>query len=64
MVHFKVENQDATALAANYPHSPADLSQSTSDYFEDLLSQGWEIQTAYPRAGGQDWMFVFRANAQ
>lgn len=59
MVHYKIEQQANTDLYTNYPHDPSDLDASMLDYFEDLLSQGWEL-AAKDNIGSNNWRFIFR----
>jgi len=64
MQHFKVEHQGIGDLETSYPHDPEDQMQTIEDYLEDMLSQGFDVQSFAFRGDTSNMVFVFRAVAK
>lgn len=64
MQHLKVEQQAIGDVITNYFHDPEDQPQSMEDYFEDMLSQGYELVSFSFRDSTSNFVSVFRISAK
>lgn len=60
---IKTVEQSVGDIATLYPHSPANVASSVSDYLEAELSDGWEL-THVLHSSGAPALWVFRSVEQ